>query len=133
MNPAYSGRRPVILVADDDQQIRKLVGVLLQEEVHHVLSAGDGLEALEISRKFPGPIDLVITDVQMPGLNGIDLCAHLLEERPGIKLLVMSGADASRDAAQSAELPFLPKPFDIKTLLERVRAVLSDSVQSPMN
>ena len=48
---------------------------------------------LELSRKYPGRIDLVITDVNMPGMNGFDLCGHLMEERPGIKVLVMSGAD----------------------------------------
>ena len=133
MIPAYPGGKHVVLVADDDQQIRSLVTMLLQEDGHHVLSASDGLEGLEISRQYQGPIDLVIADVEMPRLNGIDLCVRLCEERPGIKLLVMSGADTSGDAAKSAELPFLPKPFDIQTLLARVRAVLADSVQSPIH
>lgn len=132
MIPAYPGRNHVVLVADDDQQIRNLVTMLSQEDGHHVLSASDGLEGLEISRQYHGSIDLVIADVQMPRLNGIDLCVRLCEERPGIKLLVMSGADTSGDAAQSAELPFLPKPFDIQTLLARIRAMLADSVQSPI-
>jgi YesN/AraC family two-component response regulator len=63
----------------------------MQREGYFVLSAADGQEGLELSRKYPGTIDLVITDVQMPRLNGTDLCAHLLEDRPGIKVLVMSG------------------------------------------
>ena len=123
----------MVLVADDDSQIRNLVAALLQEDGHHVLCAFDGLEGLEISRQYSGAIDLAIADVQMPNLNGIDLCVRLRVERPGIKAFVMSGADASEDAAERAELPFLPKPFGIMALLARVRAVLADSVQSPMN
>ena len=78
--------QPVILVADDEALIRNLVTLLLQHEGYFVLSAADGHEGLEVSRKYPGPIDLVITDVQMPRLNGTDLCAHLIEERPGIRV-----------------------------------------------
>ena len=132
MTPEYPGRRPVVLVADDDQQIRNLVTKLLQEDGHHVLSASDGLEGLELSRQYHGAIDLVVTDVQMPHLNGIDLCARLREERPGIRALVMSGEDVSEIFAQYSNLAFLPKPFDIETLLSRVRDVLDDSVPSPI-
>ena len=90
-----------------------------------VLSAADGHEGLELSRQYPGSIDLVITDAQMPRLNGADLCAHLLEERPGIKVLVMSGADMREIVSQNVNLPFLPKPFDGHTLRARVRAILA--------
>ena len=76
-------------------------------------------------------MDLVITDVDMPRLNGTDLCAHLLEERPGIKVLMMSGADMSEIVSQNINLPFLPKPFDGKTLIARVRAILAATVQPP--
>jgi DNA-binding response OmpR family regulator len=119
----------VILVADDEALIRNLVTLLLQQEGHLVLSAANGHEGLELSRRYPGTIDLVITDVQMPRLNGADLCEHLLEERPGIKALVMSGADMGEIVSQNINLPFLPKPFDGKTLIARVRAILAAPVQ----
>lgn len=115
----------VILVADDAVLIRNLVTLLMQREGYFVLSAADGHEALELSRHYPGSIDLVITDVQMPRLNGTDLCAHLLEERPGIKALLMSGADITEIVSQNVDLPFLPKPFDGQTLNARVRAILT--------
>src|ERR1035438_8569465 len=99
-------RHSVILVADDDALIRNLVTLLMQQDGHFVLSAADGREGLELSRQYPGVIDLVITDVQMPRLNGTNLCAHLFEERPGIKVLVMSGADMSEIASQNVNLPF---------------------------
>ena len=66
-------------------------------------------------------------------LNGTDLCAHLLEERPGIKVLMMSGADMREIVSQNANLPFLPKPFDGKTLIAKVRALLAAPVQPPMH
>jgi DNA-binding response OmpR family regulator len=126
-----SGPRPsVILVADDDALVRNLVTQLLQREGYSVLSAADGHEGLELSRHYPGSIDLVITDVQMSRLNGTDLCTHLLEERPGIKALVMSGAEMSAVVSENADLPFLPKPFDGQILRAIVRAVLAASVQS---
>ena len=121
--------QPVILVADDEALIRNLVTLLLQHDGYFVLSAADGHEGLELSRKYPGPIDLVITDVQMPRLNGTDLCAHLIQERPGIKVLVMSGADVSEIVSQNANMPFLPKPFDGETLKARVRAILATPPQ----
>ena len=121
--------QPIILVADDEVMIRNLVTLLLQARGYVVLSASDGQEALELSRKYPGTIDLVITDVEMPRLNGMDLCAHLLEERPGIKAIVMSGADMSEITRQNINLPFLPKPFDGEALLARVRTILGAPVQ----
>jgi hypothetical protein len=124
--------QPVILVADDEALIRNLVTLLLQHDGYLVVSAADGHEGLELSRKYSGTIDLVITDLDMPRLNGTGMCAHLLEERPGIKILVMSGADMNEIVSQNVNLPFLPKPFDGQTLLARVRAVLAAPVQPPI-
>jgi DNA-binding response OmpR family regulator len=122
----------VILVADDEALIRNLVTLLLQQEGYFVLSAADGHEGLQLSRQYPGSIDLLITDMEMPRLNGTDLCGHLLKERPGIKVLVMSGADMSEIVSQNAHLPFLPKPFDGQMLLTRVRALLGPPIQPPI-
>jgi len=124
-------RQRVILVADDEVMIRNLVRILMQAEGFFVLAAADGHEGLELSRKYPGTIDLVITDVHMPRLNGTDLRAHLLEERPGIKVLVMSGADMTEIVSQNENLLFLPKPFDGKALIGRVRAMLADPAPPP--
>ena len=123
--------QPVILVADDEVMIRNLVTLLLQAHGYVVLSASDGQEGLELSRKYPGKIDMVITDVEMPRLNGMDLCTHLFEERAGIKAIVMSGADMNEIVSQNINLPFLPKPFDGEALLGRVRSLLGAPVQSP--
>jgi len=74
---------------------------------------------------YTSKIDLIITDMEMLRLNGADLCARLLEERPEIKALVMSGADTREIVSQNVDLPVPPRPFDGKTLIARVRALLS--------
>jgi DNA-binding response OmpR family regulator len=114
----------VVLVADDDVLVRNLVTILLQRGGYVVLAAADGQEGLELSRNYPGRIDLVITDMKMPRLNGMDLVGHLLIERPGIKTIVMSGSEMNEIVSQNINLPFLPKPFDGEVLLERVKAIL---------
>jgi DNA-binding response OmpR family regulator len=81
-----------MVVADDEPLIRNLVTLLLKDEGHFVISAADGQEGLEMSREYVGLIDLVITAVDMPRLSGIDLCRQLIQERPTVKFLVMSGA-----------------------------------------
>jgi DNA-binding response OmpR family regulator len=124
VRPAEDARRPVILVADDDVMLRNIVTILLQRQGYDVLSASDGQEGLDLSRKYPGTIDLAITDVDMPRLNGIELSVHLLEERPSIKIIVMSGADSHEIVSQNIHMPFLPKPFDGEVLLEKVRTLL---------
>jgi len=122
----------VILVAVDNVIVRNLVTLSMEEEGHFVLAAADGNEGLELSRKYRGEIELVITDVQLPRLNGIGLCAYLSKERPGIKVLVMASAGTSEGLGQNVNLPFLPKPFDGETLKERVRKISAASVQPPM-
>jgi DNA-binding response OmpR family regulator len=122
--------QPVILVADDEILIRNVVTLLLQHDGYFVFSAADGQEGLELSRKYPGAIDLLITDMQMPRMNGTDLCGHLAEERPGIKVLVMSGKDIGEIIRQKANMPFLPKPFNAETLKAKVRTVLATPIQA---
>jgi DNA-binding response OmpR family regulator len=118
-------QRSVILVAEDETIIRSLINLVLQRDGHVVLSAGDGQEGLELSRKYPGRIDLVITDVNMPRMNGIDLYGQLIKERPGIKVLVMSGMDIGKIVTQKANALFLPKPFNGETLKAKVCKILA--------
>src|SRR5579862_6768251 len=110
--PSSGLHQAVILVADDDVLIRNLVTILMQSLGYFVLSASDGHEGLELSRSYSGIINLLITDVVMPRLNGSDLTAHLLVERPGIKVLMMSGEDMSAIVDKNSHMPFLPKPLN---------------------
>ena len=116
-----------VLIADDDESIRKLAGRILQGMGYHVIIASDGEEALRAAAGHAGRIDLLVTDMIMPGMRGSQLADKLRAERPGVAVLFLSGyTDASvvgtgllDDSAQ-----FLQKPFTMDALGRRVREVL---------
>jgi DNA-binding response OmpR family regulator len=111
--------QPVILLVDDEPAIRNMTRIVLEDEGYFILTAANGEEALRLSRTFPGAIHLLLTDVEMPGLNGLQLRERLREERPATKVLLMSGA-----AGVAEEQALLVKPFGLDVLKERVRLVL---------
>jgi CheY-like chemotaxis protein len=113
----------VALVAHDEVMIRNLLKMLMQDEGYVVLSASDGQEALYLSRTYPGSIDLLITDVKVPRLDCTDLCSRVLEERPGIKVVVMLGTDMLGVGCPDGHSPLWPAPFSGQELKEKVRAI----------
>src|SRR4051812_27276490 len=80
-----------ILLVDDDEAVRRLLQRVFKENGFHVIEAADGAQALEVASAFSQRIDLLLTDVIMPKLNGTALAERLLSERPGLKLLFISG------------------------------------------
>jgi PAS domain S-box-containing protein len=118
---------PTILVAEDEPGIRALVRKILRRQGYRVLEAADGEEALRTMREHSGSIDLLITDVMMPGLGGRGLASHLREQRPETKLLFISGY-TGETPLHVADLPpgaaFLQKPFTLGSLLDRVKELL---------
>jgi CheY-like chemotaxis protein len=96
----------VILLAEDNQMIRFAFADALRSGGYTVLEASDGAEALKVSRGFPEDIHLLLTDLNMPNLNGLDLAAKLREERPGIKVLIIAG--------NSVEMPISWLPYVIE-------------------
>ncbi len=116
---------PVILVADDDETIRRIITLLLTREGYSVITARDGKEALELSRQCSGKIEVLISDIEMPHLDGVELCACLLHERPETKAMLITGANAEK--ARYSTLPVLLKPFSMETLIAKVREVLAAS------
>jgi CheY-like chemotaxis protein len=114
-----------ILLVDDDDPLRRLVQDLLRAEGFHVIDASNGVEALEISSAYPQPIDLLLTDVIMPKVNGLLLAGRLLQERPSIAVLYMSGyVEQSILAAKHPEAVLIRKPFTPGALIAAVRQVL---------
>jgi CheY-like chemotaxis protein len=114
------GATDTILVVDDEVLIRNIARIILEAEGYFILAADDGEEALEMSRKFPGTIHGVLSDVKMPKVDGLELAATILLERPGIKVLLMSGyVDAPTE-----NVPFLQKPFGPEVLKQRIRQLL---------
>jgi CheY-like chemotaxis protein len=109
----------VVLVADDEAVVCNLVRVALEATGMFVLTACDGQQALELSRKFPGPIHALVSDIVMPNLDGLNLCEQIRRERPAIKVLLMSGSDRPAD-----RVPLLRKPFKLEELTQTVRKLL---------
>jgi DNA-binding response OmpR family regulator len=118
----------VILVAEDEALVRNIVQIGLESSGYFVIAAADGGEALELSRVFPGTIHAVVSDIVMPNLDGVSLREQILLERPGVKVLLMSGTGADLPLKG---IPFLRKPFQIEELKTRVRQLLAAARSAP--
>ena len=116
-----------VLVVDDEPSILALAGRMLEELGYSVLTAATPFQALETVREHDGPIDLLLTDVVMPEMNGRDLGARIRALHPAIVVVYMSGYAPQRLGTLVVldhGLPFLRKPFTIRTLAETLRLVL---------
>ncbi len=117
----------VVLVVEDEASVLRLVRRVLEAEGMVVLSAQDAEEALLLSSQHGGVIDLLLSDVVMPGLNGLELAQRVLAQRPSLRVLFMSGyadhAVVQRDIVDAGR-PFLQKPFAPDRLVARVNDVL---------
>ena len=115
------------MVVDDERNIVTMISQILTELGYHVISATSGHEALILSDQYAQTIDMVLTDIIMPELNGPDLVRMLRQKRPTLKAVFMSGY-ASNAAAQIGVLKldtaFLQKPFSSETLTHCIRKVL---------
>jgi CheY-like chemotaxis protein len=109
-----------ILIVEDDEQVRNLMAAALGDAGFAILTASDGRAALDLPHQ---PIDLLITDVVMPRLGGIDLAGELRRQRPGLKVLFVSGYSESTVAAAPGQA-LLAKPFTPIRLLREVRQLL---------
>ncbi len=127
---AFVGNRATILLVDDDEALRHFAWRILLEQGFHVIEASDGAEALEVASAYDQPIDLLLTDVIMPKVNGLALARGLLQERPGIRVLYMSGyMEKSMLLAKHPESVLLQKPFTPETLIAAVRQAFASEGQ----
>jgi two-component system, cell cycle sensor histidine kinase and response regulator CckA len=116
-----------ILLAEDESSLRTLTRNTLELCGYKVLEAKDGLEALEVSERFKGPIDLLLTDMVMPGMGGRQLAQELTRRRPEIRLAYMSGYTGQAVGSQGPVDPgsvFLLKPFTRELLTRKIREAL---------
>ena len=117
----------LVLLVEDEPAVRSLAERVLMRQGYHVLSAGSGVEALELVHSTHGQIDLLVTDVVMPEMGGVELAKHLLAIRPDLRVLFISGYAAdtvpTTDGA-GRQLYFLEKPFSPARFAEYVRHVL---------
>jgi CheY-like chemotaxis protein len=98
---------------------------VLKDDGFIILTAGDGEAALEASRNHPGPVDLLLTSQEMPGMSGLKLCRIIAAERPGIKTLMMLGDIRGRELVSTIGLPTLQKPFTPTDLRDSIEALLA--------
>ncbi|MEP6780636.1 MAG: ATP-binding protein [Gemmatimonadaceae bacterium] len=124
--PAIRGGRETILVADDEEAIRRSITRVLERHGYHVVTAANGAEAMNIMRERGDTINLVISDVVMPVMGGREFYAELKEIEHPVRFIFTSGY-AAREISESVHLdpnvPFLHKPWTMSDLLVKVREV----------
>lgn len=116
-----------ILLVEDDDALRRLAQLTLEELGYRVLVASDGVDALEIDEDHDGPINLLLSDVVMPALGGIELARILKQTRPEMKVILVSGYPArgeQSDILGPGEFPLLHKPVALEALAAAVRESL---------
>jgi PAS domain S-box-containing protein len=121
------GGHETVLVAEDQDDLRKLVTTFLRARGFRVLEAPDGRAALALAAGFPAPIDLLVTDVIMPDITGKQLADELAPSRPDMRILYMSGYSGDVIAQRGVldeSVSYLAKPFTVEALAAKVREVL---------
>jgi CheY-like chemotaxis protein len=121
------GNGEVILLVEDENAVRSVAAQVLRRNAYHVIEAGNGAEALDKASAHDGEIDLLITDLVMPVMGGLDLAARLRRLRPHVRVIYTSGyANDAGDlhSATRTGMSFLPKPYVPGVLERRVRDVL---------
>jgi len=119
--------RQTVLVVDDEEGLRSLVCRTLSGEGYGTLEASHGAEALEIMEKAAQPVDLVVTDVVMPGMDGRELGRRLAQRWPTLPILYISAYDVNdifRRGSPGNSAPFLQKPFPAEGLISKIQQLL---------
>jgi CheY-like chemotaxis protein len=115
----------LILIVDDDVTIRSYLRAVLQQEGFQTIEAANGLEALKIMRDLGTAVDLLVSDIQMPRMDGITLARAVRREFPAIPLILVSGY-SSQAGADDLDVAFIQKPFTPATLLTRIGCLMPE-------
>lgn len=121
-------RRQTVLVVDDERSVRQLVVNVLREAGFHVLDAADGSRAMEIAREHPTDIALLLTDVVLPGINGVELARILKGSDPELQVVFMSGYEEDELEGRGIAgvgAAYVTKPFSADVLTLMVDGALS--------
>lgn len=112
-----------ILIADDDRSMCQFLALALERAGHEVIAAHDGLDALERVKEHAG-IDLLLSDIVMPGMDGIELSQNAKRIHPNLKTLFITGFSAIA-AGTGDQSPVMSKPFHLNDLIGQVEALLN--------
>jgi len=121
------GGAETILLVEDEGAVRTVVSRMLTQAGYQVLAAAEPLEAIRVSQDHQGPINLLFTDVVMPGMSGREMAAEIQAQHPQLKVLFMSGYTENaifRHGVLEPGIAFINKPFKYETLIKKVREVL---------
>jgi PAS domain S-box-containing protein len=132
--PLPSGHGELILVVEDEASIREITQIALETLGYRVMAAADGAEAVSLYAQHPGEIQVVITDMAMPIMDGPTTIRALQKMDPAVKVIATSGMDAERmlaEASRAAVKAFLQKPFTADRLLRTVAEVLKGGGRGP--
>jgi CheY-like chemotaxis protein len=127
--------RETVLLVEDEDLVRSLAQRVLEQRGYRVFAAQGATDALDLHSQIPGRVDLVVTDVVMPGLGGRQLAERLRERQPDLPVLFMSGYttdDVLRQGIQAEEMHFIQKPFTPDGLARKVRDVLHHPTATPV-
>jgi two-component system cell cycle sensor histidine kinase/response regulator CckA len=120
------GARTIVLV-DDEEDVRSVMRSVLQQKGYTILDAASGADAIRLLADHSGPVDMLVTDVLMPGMSGRELYEHLARRNPGLKVLYVSGyADDAFGREPGWGAAVLSKPFSLETLAQRVHDELDN-------
>jgi CheY-like chemotaxis protein len=124
-----SETRPTVLVVDDEEDLRDIIRRMLQRRGFDTLIAGDSKEAIAVCRDHPGQIDILVTDLGLPGVPGGELSRAATELRPGMRVVYISGLPkdlAVADGQIGEDALLVKKPFSSESLLETLRSVIAE-------
>jgi two-component system cell cycle sensor histidine kinase/response regulator CckA len=121
------GQPLTVLLVEDNDQIRKWLHGALEKVGYNLLEACDGADALVIAELHPGPIDVVVTDIIMPRVDGVELLKNVVRFRPHVKSLYISGFPEPllrENAMLPDDVNYLAKPFEIDVLIARIESLV---------
>jgi hypothetical protein len=121
-----------VLLTEDEQDVREIAREFLESGGYKVIEAKDGKEAIKLASEQRGNIDLLVTDMVMPGMTGQELAVHLQKEHPGLAVVFMSGYSehaATEMANADPTVRLMTKPFSRAAILRTVREILQTRVK----
>jgi DNA-binding response OmpR family regulator len=128
-----TGTRPTVLVVDDEEDLRDIMRRMLERRGFATLTAGDSQQAITACREHPGEIDILVTDLGLPGVSGGELSRTATELRPEMRVVYISGLPKDMAVAEGLigqDAMLVKKPFSTELLINALREVLAEHTPS---